>query len=125
MTEGKDLSHDVRVGVPKDLILEAVKWLLIGWPIALALVWAIVQPVRDWLSADSHLVRGAVVALVMLLISAATVIAGLVVTRRRGLPAAGPQPAPPAAVAADFNPTGVRSEERRVGKECRYRRARV
>src|SRR5256885_9482332 len=109
MTEGKDFWHDVRVGVTKDLIIEAVKWVLIGWPIALALVWAIVQPVRDWLSADSHLVRGAVVALVMLLISAATVIAGLVVTRRRGLPAAGPHTRPPAAEGPSLNATWVSS----------------
>jgi hypothetical protein len=55
-------------------------------------VWAWVAPARAWLSADAHVMRGALVVLTLLLLTALAIIVRLVTTLRHAR-AHPPQPA--------------------------------
>lgn len=62
MNEGKDLWHDVRVGITKELIVQAV----IGTcslPIVLAISAVVWQSLAEWLLGDSHTSRWAIAML--------------------------------------------------------------
>jgi hypothetical protein len=95
MAEGRGAWwRDVWVSLTKDLIKDGLYAVL-----GLLLVSALVKSARDWLLADSHVVRGAVVLLVVALLIA---VASIVRARNQTSAPAAPQATPQAPVR--FNP---------------------
>lgn len=133
MAERKDFWHEVRVAVTKDLVVEVIKWLVLGLPVVLVVVGATVKPVRDWLSADAHIMRGAVAALILVLVVA---IAWLVITLGRvpaRVPTSAPTPESPRATVSRLSDdggmvayfTGLRSLSDRFAEREEYLRKSV